>query len=97
MKHSTTAVLSAVVLMLTTSCNKFSNVSEGMTISELKEIVGEPDSIRNDTFNEVWFYNTHVVSVVNDTVTMVRSKKEIREEVLQMQRQMEELNKRLNR
>ncbi len=87
----------ALVLLLTTSCNPFSSVSEGMSTAELKEAVGEPDSIRNDLFNEVWFYNTHIVSVANDTVAMVRSKKEIREEVLQMQREMEEINKRINK
>jgi len=80
-------------IFLTTSfCSRFDKITEGMSTTELKEIVGNPDSIRNDFFTEVWFYDTHIVSVSNDTITMVRSKKEIREEMIEMQKEIERLN-----
>lgn len=88
-------LLCSVVVMIATACgNRFDNVSEGISTSELKTMVGEPDSIRNDFFTEVWFYDTHIVSITNDTVTLIKSKREIREEMQQMQKEIEQLNNR---
>lgn len=81
-----------VCLFLASSCaDRFGQIEEGMSTEEMKSIVGEPDSIRNDFFSDVWFYDTHIVSVENDKVTMVRSKAEIKAEIMQMHQEIENL------
>jgi len=83
-----------IMLAFSSCVDKFANIKEGMTTDEMKKIVGEPDSVRNDFFSNVWFYETHIISVENDHVTMVRSKEEIRAEVRQMQQEIENLPRR---
>lgn len=89
-----TLLLPLMFLALASCSDKFGSVKEGMTTEEMKLIVGEPDSVRNDFFSDVWFYDTHIVSVENDHVTMVRSKAEIRAEMRQMQKEIENLPRR---
>lgn len=79
------------MITITSCVKRFENVKVGMTTSQLKDVVGSPDSIRNDFFAEVWFYETHLVSVSCDTVTLIRNKAEIQAEVRDMQKEIDRL------
>ena len=69
----------------------FSEVRPGMSVEELLQSVGEPDSVRNDFFNEVWFYPTHIVSVSADTVSLVQSVAELKAETIRMQEELKKI------
>jgi outer membrane protein assembly factor BamE (lipoprotein component of BamABCDE complex) len=58
-----------------------------MTSEQLTEIAGEPDSVRDEFFNKVWYYETHLVTVENDTVRQIASKAEIKAEIMRMQQE----------
>lgn len=62
-------------------------VKVGMTSEQLTEIAGEPDSVRDEFFNKVWYYETHLVTVENDTVRQIASKAEIKAEIMRMQQE----------
>ena len=62
-----------------------------MSVNQLKELVGEPDSIRNDFFNEVWFYKTHIVSVADSTVSLVQSIAEMKKATAEMEQEVKQL------
>lgn len=72
-------------------CNNFDKVKVGHSTKELIEIVGEPDSIRDDFFNKVYFYKTHLVSVENDTVRNINSIAQIKAEMMNMQHEINKI------
>lgn len=89
-------ILAICCVMLISSCVRhFDAVREGMSTCEMKELIGSPDSIRNDFFAEVWFYENHVITISCDTVSMIRTKKELREEARKMQEELMKIKKRL--
>ena len=92
MKLNILVILTILCLSLTQcTSNKFRDVKEGMSIPQLKELVGEPDSIRNDFFNEVWFYKTHIVSIADSSVSMVQSIAEMKKATAEMEVEVKEL------
>jgi hypothetical protein len=58
-----------------------------MTSEQLTEIAGEPDSVCDEFFNKVWYYETHLITVENDTVRQIASKAEIKAEIMRMQQE----------
>ena len=90
MNYRITILISIAAFALSSCNNNFSKVEEGLSTQQLSALVGEPDSIRDDFFNQVWFYKTHLITVENDTVRKVTSIAEIKAETQRMQ---EEYNK----
>ena len=87
-------IISLLLLIAISSCSAdFSRVSVGMDSNEVEELVGKPDSIVNNFFSDIWYYETHLVTIENGKVTMVRSKEEIRRELMKMQEELKHLKK----
>lgn len=82
-------ILSIIFCMALVSCNcnPFEDVSVGISSKQLTDIVGEPDSICDEFFNQVWHYKTHLVTIENDTVKQVSSIAEIKAEIIRMQQE----------
>ena len=82
-------LLTLIISLGITSCcrNPLMEVKVGMTSEQLTEIAGEPDSVRDEFFNKVWYYETHLVTVENDTVRQIASKAEIKAEIMRMQQE----------
>lgn len=83
----------AALLIISCTNRKFNKIEIGMPINQLIEIVGEPDSIVDNYFNETWFYPTHIISINDSAVALIQSKSKLKAEIQEMQKDIQQIKK----
>ncbi|MBR6249752.1 MAG: hypothetical protein IKR17_00980 [Bacteroidales bacterium] len=84
MKKTIFIILACVSFAVVACQRHFDKLKVGARTSELKRLVGSPDSIRDDFFNQLWYYPEYVITVSNDTVSVIRTKAQMQAEVQAM-------------
>ncbi|MBE6339172.1 MAG: hypothetical protein E7069_00355 [Bacteroidales bacterium] len=84
MKKILVIIAICVSIAMVACQHHFDELKVGSHISEMKRLVGSPDSIRDDFFNQLWFYPDYVITVSNDTVSVIRTKAQMQAEVQEM-------------